>query len=338
MNEEDLTIARTSMINEAALFHTSCEKLKLYQYITSQYLPLKRFWRPPFFSCTAADSEEMMHKIKYHKLADKTLADVIESILGAAWMNNKNLDLSLIAARRLGVPLKHLHVWADFKKVFAEKNTKKTVETFDPAVCGVNISRVSSIVGHTFQDSSLVAEALTHATVMDSSHGCYQRLEFLVDAVLDFCIVDHLYQKYPNAPPGHLHDLKISSVNNNILGLLCVELGLHGHVLHFSDSLVRAIQYFLQELQDVEKENKKEYWNDLDPPKVLGDITESLFGAVYVDSGFDLNPCIALFERWMKPFLDQNISLDLIEHHPSGKLMMLVQQQGCMHASIRYIN
>lgn len=329
-NEQDLTVARTSMISNATLFQQSSQKLKSYKYICSQNLPLRRYWRPPFFTCTA-DSEEMIHKINYHKLADKTLADVIESILGAAWISsNKNVNLSLDAARQLGVPVVD-ESWSDFNKVFLSTRPQST---FDPSLHEVDIARVTDIVGYHFKDPSLIAEALTHASVLDSSVACYQRLEFLGDAVLDFCVTNYLYETYPDAPPGHLHDLRKSSVNNAILSLVCVQLKLYGHIRHLSDSLVSAIQYFIEELNQVDKD-KKEYWNDLKAPKVLGDIIESLMGAVYVDNGFDLKPCMDLFERWLKPILDERISLDLIEEHPSGKFMSLVQNMGCTQSVIR---
>ncbi|CAF5048596.1 unnamed protein product, partial [Rotaria magnacalcarata] len=45
---------------------------------------------------------------------------------------------------------------------------------------------------------------------------CYQRLEFLGDAVLDYVITRYLYEHPKRHSPGELTDLRSALVNNNI--------------------------------------------------------------------------------------------------------------------------
>ena len=55
--------------------------------------------------------------------------------------------------------------------------------------------------------------------------NCYQRLEFLGDAVLDFLITRHLFD-HPSRrfTPGELTDLRAALVNNNIFAALAVKV------------------------------------------------------------------------------------------------------------------
>lgn len=341
-NEFELTESRMRMISNKALFKSAI-KLELHQYVCSQHLP-RRFWRPPNYTCKD-DSAEMIKSLTYHKLSDKTLADVVESTLGASYLSclheNKGeaLNEALHTAQRLLVPLQQMDQWSDFQKVYREARASKQLEIarYDPLFDQrVNLKKVSRILGYEFQNESLIAEALTHASVTNSSVPCYQRLEFLGDAVLDFCVTQYLFEKYHTAPPGILHDLRKSSVNNDILSVLCIQLELHVHIRHFSTNFPLAVEQF-QELLAASQDRKDEYWLNFNPPKVLSDVVESLIGAVFVDAGFNLDPVKSLFDRLLKPLLDDHISIETIQQHPLGKLKCLVQEFGCKQCETRYI-
>lgn len=68
-----------------------------------------------------------------------------------------------------------------------------------------------------------------------------QRLEFLGDAVLDYLITRHLYNKHPGMSPGMLTDLRSASVNNDCYAHSAVKVGLHKYILHGSQDLHRHI-------------------------------------------------------------------------------------------------
>ncbi|KAG5574723.1 hypothetical protein H5410_054857 [Solanum commersonii] len=79
----------------------------------------------------------------------------------------------------------------------------------------VNIWYFESLLHYKFHDPSLLVEALIHGSYMLSEiPRCYQRLEFLGDAVLDYVVIAHLYFKYPRPSPGLITDLRSASVNN----------------------------------------------------------------------------------------------------------------------------
>ncbi|KAH6801616.1 dicer-like 2, partial [Perilla frutescens var. frutescens] len=114
----------------------------------------------------------------------------------------------------------------------------------------VDIGYLESLLKYSFQDGSLLVEALTHGSYRRPEiPGCYQRLEFLGDAVLDYLITVHLYHKYPGVSPELLTDLRSASVNNDCYALSAVKAGLHKNILHLLPDLHRHIS---DELQSVE--------------------------------------------------------------------------------------
>ena len=82
-----------------------------------------------------------------------------------------------------------------------------------------------------------------HASAAAKDSGqCYERLEFLGDAVLDFQVIRYYYTKYHDAPPGAITLIKDASVNNQILGAMAVHLGLGEFLIHNSAALAGEIE------------------------------------------------------------------------------------------------
>ena len=57
-------------------------------------------------------------------------------------------------------------------------------------------------LGYRFRDEALLKLALTHPSSLEKKDN--QRLEFLGDAVLEYCVSDLLYRKYPEYTEGEL--------------------------------------------------------------------------------------------------------------------------------------
>lgn len=58
--------------------------------------------------------------------------------------------------------------------------------------------------------------------------------------------------------------------------------------------------------------------------QVLGDVIESVAGAIYVDSGHDKETVF----RCMKPLLDPLVTLETLRIHPKRELNQLCQKEG----------
>ncbi|CAO0799484.1 unnamed protein product [Mucor circinelloides] len=326
-NEGELHHLRIRVICNRALYR-SAKRLKFYRYVTSQAFN-RRYWRPPGFT-SPADNQETIDGLKYHKLSDKTLADIVEASLGAAYLTN-GLEGGLHAAIQLQIPFDEIKTWDDFKPTFEESRKKVPARAEVRALRSLDLPKITEIVGRSFQTPLLIVEALTHASLPNSTSPCYQRLEFLGDAILDFMVIRYLFAKYPDADPGIITDLKDSCVNNHILGIVCIETGLYRHIIHYSGKLIRAIEFFVSEVDEAKANGEAvgEYWVDFNIPKVLSDVVESMLGATFVDAGFRLEAVEELFAKWFLPILDNHVTPELIKIHPLRKLITDLQRFGC---------
>lgn len=79
-----------------------------------------------------------------------------------------------------------------------------------------------------------------------SSSDCYQRLEFLGDAILDYLITKHLYEDPRQHSPGVLTDLRSALVNNTIFASLAVKYDYHKYFKAISPELFHVIDDFVQ--------------------------------------------------------------------------------------------
>ncbi|KAK8288841.1 hypothetical protein V6Z11_D07G147800 [Gossypium hirsutum] len=189
----------------------------------------------------------------------------------------------------------------------------------------VNFEALEGALKIEFKNRAVLVEAITHASRPSSGVSCYQRLEFVGDAVLDHLITRHLFFTYTNLPPGRLTDLRAAAVNNENFARVAVKHLLHVHLRHGSSALEKQIRDFVKEVQD---ELLKPGFNsfglgDCKAPKVLGDIVESIAGAIFLDSGRDT----AVVWRVFQPLLHPMVTPETLPMHPVRELQERCQQQ-----------
>ncbi|KAJ3671775.1 hypothetical protein LUZ60_007854 [Juncus effusus] len=191
----------------------------------------------------------------------------------------------------------------------------------------VNVRELERLLGYEFGEKSLLVEAMTHGSyqVPDVPRS-YQRLEFLGDAILDHLITIHLYSKYyPTLTPGLLTDLRSASVNNDCYAHAAAKAGLNKHVLHASSELHRHISTYLESFGSGEFEGSSFGWDaGLALPKVLGDVIESLAGAIYIDSNCNKE----VVWQSIKPLLEPIVTPETLELHPVRELEELCAREG----------
>lgn len=124
-------------------------------------------------------------------------------------------------------------------------------------------SWLKKTLDYEFSDSGLYEQALTHRSSTGASN---ERLEFLGDAVLDFVISDVVFRAQPNSDEGDLSRLRSSLVKDATLAEIASKLGLGNHLILGSGE-------------------RKSGGHRRD--SILADALEALFGAVYIDRGFD---------------------------------------------------
>jgi len=122
---------------------------------------------------------------------------------------------------------------------------------------------VTDKLGYNFSNLALLEQALTHKS---ASVGHNERLEFLGDAILGSVVASALYRQRPDADEGTLSRLRALLVRGETLAAAARELDL-GQQVYLGTGETRSGGH--------------------QRGSILANTLEALFGAVYLDGGFD---------------------------------------------------
>ncbi|XP_057721520.1 endoribonuclease Dicer homolog 1 [Arachis stenosperma] len=263
------------------------------------------------------DGELESDSSSYRVLSSKTLADVVEALIGVYYVQGGKR-----AANHL---MKWIGIQIEFDPADEMDCARKPFNVPESILRSVDFDALEGALNMKFKDRGLLVEAITHASRPSSGVSCYQRLEFVGDAVLDHLITRHLFFTYTNLPPGRLTDLRAAAVNNENFARVAVKHNLHVHLRHGSSALEKQIKEFVKEVQD---ELSKPGFNsfglgDCKAPKVLGDIVESIAGSIFLDSGRDTTLVWKVFQ----PLLHPMVTPETLPMHPVRELQERCQQQ-----------
>lgn len=140
-------------------------------------------------------------------------------------------------------------------------------------------------LGYRFKNSALLHEALTHPSASSSRQPSYQRLEFLGDRVLGLVVAGLLLARYPGENEGDLAKRHARLVSREMAALAARKLELGPHIV----------------LSKGEAEA-----GGAENLSALGDVMESLLGAIYLDGGLEAAQKLAL-NLW-EPLLAQDLA------------------------------
>ena len=151
------------------------------------------------------------------------------------------------------------------------------------------------LMGHSFARPELLAEALTHPSVLPQPHRGrrrtkratrerpsrnYERLEFLGDRVLGLAVADLLWHRFETEPEGPLTRRHGQLVRGETLARVGATIGLDRY-LRLSPTEAAA--------------------GGARNPTILADACEGVIAAIYLDGGFDA--AFAFIERFWGPLI-----------------------------------
>jgi ribonuclease-3 len=118
-------------------------------------------------------------------------------------------------------------------------------------------------LGHTFKDTALLQQALTHRS-HSSLHN--ERLEFLGDSILNCVVASLLFERYAKIDEGDLSRVRANLVKQQTLYEIAQRLEL-SQFLRLGEGELKS--------------------GGFRRPSILADTLEALFGAIFLDAGFD---------------------------------------------------
>lgn len=125
-------------------------------------------------------------------------------------------------------------------------------------------SGLEKALGHNFGDPSLLGQALTHRSAGSRNN---ERAEFLGDSLLNMVIAEALFVRYPELEEGDLSRMRASLVNQDALAGVANELHLG--------------EYLILGPGEMKSGGHRR-------ASILADTLEAVFGAVYLDAGFEV--------------------------------------------------
>lgn len=127
----------------------------------------------------------------------------------------------------------------------------------------IALERLEDALGYRFATPDLLRQALTHRS-HSSPHN--ERLEFLGDSVLNCAVATLLYLAFGELKEGELSRQRANLVRQDTLADIAQSLSL-GEYLRLGEGELKS--------------------GGFRRPSILADTLEAVFGAVYLDSGFD---------------------------------------------------
>ncbi len=127
----------------------------------------------------------------------------------------------------------------------------------------MDVMLLQNRLGHTFQDTALLQQALTHRS-HSSLHN--ERLEFLGDSILNCVVASLLFERYSKIDEGDLSRLRANLVKQQSLYEIAQRLEL-SHFLRLGEGELKS--------------------GGFRRPSILADTLEALFGGIFLDAGFN---------------------------------------------------
>ncbi|KAI4095920.1 MAG: hypothetical protein Q9206_000152 [Seirophora lacunosa] len=312
-------------------------------------------WRPLY---VAEQLEEPTGQPRL--LSTKTLADVVEALIGAAFLDGG-------FAKAIGI-LKVLLPKPAWSLVEERNEILRTTHQASESsiICPPHFTQLEELVGYAFTLKSLALEALTDSSYIGPNvTTSYERLEFLGDACLDIIVATTSFNHEPPVTTHGLHLIRSAVVNADFLAFLSltlcmsvpratiatgnrendvsvsetsVPLHLWNFMRHASPALRQAQQGVIERYDSLEASISESLqrlsyipWAllaRLQAPKFLSDIVESLLGAIYIDSHGSLAACEAFLERlgvmgYLRRLLEGGVAL----YHPKEELGQLADTE-----------
>ena len=187
-----------------------------------------------------------------------------------------------------------------------------------------NHTHLTKQLGYTFKSEAYLKQALTHRSA-GTSHN--ERLEYLGDSVLNFVISNDLFKRYPELTEGELSRLRAHLVKGETLASIASELAL-GDMLYLGAG----------EIKNKGAERKS----------TLADALEAIFGAVFLDAGFEAceDVILRVFQTHLKQHTPETNTKDpktaLQEYMQAQKMPLptytLTHAKGEDHNKLFYIS
>ncbi|GAB1207574.1 hypothetical protein APSETT445_006298 [Aspergillus pseudonomiae] len=335
-----LTSMKDSIVSDTGLATAICHS-GFGPYLITTRFNGKR-WRPAFVSTTLSKPSRNSRR----QVGAATVADMAKALAGAAYLDN-GLDQAFICVAAMIPKIKSWTTMSLYDGTYSKSRPSKSLGA-------TTIVDLEGLLGYTFSDTSLAIESMTHPSCV-GLYGTtsYRRLSFLGASIIELVVVRYLHRQKSFISSKRLQSLKSAVTNNMFLTFICLTfywekehdtieadsmgtprvIRTRDRVLlyNFLRSQSQTLSAKVSSLEGTFTSHlhivKGDLWERGIYPwaglsafrdlKVLSDIVQSVFGAIYIDSLASLQKCETLAERMgILPLLEHFISHNVVTDHP----------------------
>ncbi|CAF1375740.1 unnamed protein product [Rotaria sordida] len=320
-----LTIEKAKQISNENLYRIAIEKyLKKYlNVIKINFRGKDANWLPPGYIIKKNNNNNQLNLKRYYNqnVKRKAFADMIEALIGA-FLISTDYIITIQFMKWLGldvIPLDENNHIMEIPSILCSYSTNDEInQIVDKFYKEQEFFYIENIINYKFNNKAYLIAAFTHPSSFSNRlTNCYERLEFLGDAVLDFLVTRHIFVNNTNITPGRVTDIRQDLSNNGRLAYILVACRLHTKILHNSPDLFGKIsiyagddELFPKDLSIDNQLNKDiDQWADSTAPKALADVFEALVGAIFLDS----KKCLQTVWNVIEPLLQQYINRSITD-------------------------
>lgn len=330
--EGDLSDARDIDVSNGKLADAAL-KLELHNCVAYSSRPSNvKSW--PFFWGS--------HEKKKWAISEKVLADCVEALIGAhyqaggmatavVFMEANGLLERGTSALGIGLSRDGIPIELEGAVVLDAPSDPSGNDTRHLSTI---VEDVEKIIAYKFQNRRHLVVALTHGSYGNGRYPSYQRYEYLGDAIIGFLILSHFFCKYPQFGPGDLTKLRAPALSNDLFARVVVSLNIHKKFWMNCRNLEKEIEKCAEALKNEDDDCEEDICKLMTVPKVLGDLFESILGAVVVDQGMRLDKAREIALRLMETELNRFANPNRFQEDPVCQLLLNSQKK--YHAFPKY--
>ena len=186
-----------------------------------------------------------------------------------------------------------------------------------------HLQELEQRIGYAFAEHAYLKRALMHSSYVPGVGGDNERMEFLGDAVLELCVSEELFFRFPDMQEGLLTKNRASIVCEAALFEAAKQIGLGEYLLLGKGEAASGGR---------------------EKPSILSDAFEAVICAIFLDGGLD--PARTFIHRFVLPQLDLSGAAfekdhktrlqELIHARTHGKQVgyVLVHEEGPDHRKV----
>lgn len=319
-------------------------------------------WRPLYNSDHGQPSEDESAR----EMSTKTLADVVEALLGAAIMDGGQ-DKALKCLQVFIPKVK----WIPYDSRIDKLHQAATQE--EDRTPTETLSEIEDLISYEFVSKSLLTAAFTHPSHTGPGQT-YQRLEFIGDAILDSIIVQALFDSPRNFQHNQMHSIKSAFANADFLAFLAMTTGkdssrtevstevkgnpfarnakvnintstlnrrttlweymrhsASGDIVTMQSQAMSRLAECRADIHTALDSGRTHPWTLLcrvGAEKFFSDLIESVLGAIFIDSHGSIDACTGFLERiGLMKYLRRVLVEDIEVMHPKERLGTLAGKE-----------